>query len=101
MRKSRNLETGKTRRVTLALSGDAKGFSAYCLEVPGVYATGKTESAVRERMKSGIAFHAEQLAKSGESLDFEGPLKTIYIDVPLSVFNKKPRQPTRGARKAS
>lgn len=67
--------------ITVVLEGDAdSGYSAYSPDFPGVYATGRTESIVRKRMASGIAFHCSELRASGESLP-EPHIKTYTLAV--------------------
>lgn len=45
---------------------DAGGnFSAYCPELPGCVATGKTMSEVRQHMNEAIEFHLEGFREDG------------------------------------
>jgi predicted RNase H-like HicB family nuclease len=83
---------------TIVLEGSSKeGFSAYSPDVPGVFATGKTESVVRKRIASGIRFHFEMLRRSGEPIPV--PTTTTYkqsIEIqPLKPPSSQKRTPAR------
>jgi predicted RNase H-like HicB family nuclease len=64
---------------TIVLEGSrGKGFSAFSPDVPGVVATGKTETVVRKRIASGIAWHIKLLKESGTELP--RPQTKVYVE---------------------
>ena len=48
---------------TVILEESKNNFSAYCPDLPGVIATGKTEAATLENMRGVIKFHLEGFNK--------------------------------------
>jgi predicted RNase H-like HicB family nuclease len=46
---------------TIIIEKAGDNFSAYCPDLPGVIATGKTAEETTERMKEAIEFHIEGL----------------------------------------
>ena len=64
-----------------------RNFSAYCPDLPGVIATGKTEEDTIERMRGAIEFHLEGLREEKQSLP--SPTSTVRkIQVPKRLFEK-------------
>ena len=59
-----------------ARSGEAENnYSAYCPDIPGCVATGKTEQETLQRMKKAIEFHLEGLREINQPL----PVTTCTI----------------------
>lgn len=73
--------------LTIIIEQGKKNFSAYCLELPGVIATGKTEESVFENMKGAINFHLEGMREKNQSLPSPMP-KTRKIQIPKKMFEK-------------
>ena len=48
-------------KYTIVIEKAEGNFSAFCPDVPGCVATGKTETEVMERMKEALEFHLEGL----------------------------------------
>lgn len=46
---------------TILIEQGKRNYSAYCPDIPGVIATGKTEEETIARMKEAIEFHLEGL----------------------------------------
>jgi predicted RNase H-like HicB family nuclease len=55
---------------TVIIEKGRHNFSAYCPDLPGVIATGKTEEKTFENMKEAIKFHLEGLREENQSLPF-------------------------------
>jgi predicted RNase H-like HicB family nuclease len=73
--------------LTIIIEEGKKNFSAYCLELPGVIATGKTEESVFENMKGAIHFHLEGMRERNQSMPSPMP-KTRKIQIPKKMFEK-------------
>lgn len=73
--------------LTIIIEPGKKNFSAYCLELPGVIATGKTEDDVFKNMKEAITFHLEGMHERKQSLPSPMP-KTRKIQIPKKMFEK-------------
>ena len=73
--------------LTIIIEPGKKNFSAYCLELPGVIATGKTEEDVFGTMKEAITFHLEGMRKRNQSLPSPMP-KTRKIQIPKKMLEK-------------
>ncbi len=48
-------------KFTVIIEKAGGNYSAYCPELPGCVATGKTEAETLERMKEALSFHLEGL----------------------------------------
>lgn len=61
----------------------AKGnYSAYCPDLPGVIATGRTKELTIEKMREAIKFHLEGLKR--ENLDIPEPTtQATYVEVSI------------------
>jgi len=57
------------------------GFSAYCPDLPGCIATGRTRSAVERRMKTALQMHLESLASGGHERPRPQSF-SAYVDIP-------------------
>jgi predicted RNase H-like HicB family nuclease len=57
-------------------------YSAYCPDLPGCVATGKTPAEVKRRMQSTIRLHLEGLAEDGLPVP-EPEAKAEYLPVPV------------------
>jgi predicted RNase H-like HicB family nuclease len=56
-----------TRRYLIIIEGNGEtNYSAYSPDLPGVAATGSTQSDCEREMRDAIAFHIEGLADQGE-----------------------------------
>jgi predicted RNase H-like HicB family nuclease len=74
--------------LTIIIEKGKKNFSAYCLELPEVIATGKTEESVFENMKGAINFHLEGMREKNQSIPV--PLSKIRkIQIPKKMFEKQ------------
>lgn len=73
--------------LTIIIEQGKKNFSAYCLELPGVIATGKTEDTVFENMKEAITFHLEGMREKNQSIPSPMP-KTRKMQIPKKMFEK-------------
>ena len=51
-------------KYTIIIEKTEHNYSAYCPDLPGCVATGKTEQETLERMKEAIGFHCEGLRES-------------------------------------
>ncbi|MDD1700221.1 MAG: type II toxin-antitoxin system HicB family antitoxin [Methanoregula sp.] len=64
-----------------------RNFSAYCPDLPGVIATGKTEEKTFKNMKEAIKFHLEGLREEKQSLP--SPMSRVRkIQIPKKLFEK-------------
>jgi predicted RNase H-like HicB family nuclease len=64
-----------------------KNFSAYCPDLPGVIATGKTEKQTIGNMKEAIGFHLEGLQAIQQSLP-SPTSKARKIQIPKKLIEK-------------
>jgi predicted RNase H-like HicB family nuclease len=71
--------------LTIIIEPGKKNYSAYCLELPGVIATGKTEDDVFDTMKEAITFHLEGMHKRKQPLPSPMP-KTRKLQIPKKLF---------------
>jgi predicted RNase H-like HicB family nuclease len=57
------------RRYLIIIEGDGEiNYSAYCPDIPGVVATGRTQLDCTREMREAVAFHLEGLAQDDEPL---------------------------------
>ncbi|MFQ6137420.1 MAG: type II toxin-antitoxin system HicB family antitoxin [Candidatus Hydrothermarchaeales archaeon] len=59
-----------------------KNYSAYCPDLPGCVATGKTVEETADRMKEAIEFHLEGMKKDGLSIPKPTTLATA-VDIAI------------------
>ncbi len=57
-----------------------RNYSAYCPDLPGCVATGKTVEETADRMKEAIEFHLEGMKKEGLSIPKPSTLATA-VDI--------------------
>ena len=64
----KHLEAGGARvnDYMIVLEKGARNFSAYCPDIPGCIATGKTRAQTEKSMREALAFHIEFLREKGE-----------------------------------
>lgn len=55
-------------RYLIVIEETETGFSAYCPDLEGCVATGRSRSDVELEMREAIAFHLEGLREEGESV---------------------------------
>jgi len=72
---------------TIIIEEGKKNFSAYCPDLPGVIATGKTEDQTFENMKEAIKFHLEGLQGIKQSLPTPTS-KARKFQIPKKLFEK-------------
>ncbi len=73
---------------TVIIEKGTRNFSAYCPDLPGVIATGKTEEKTIETMKEAIKFHLEGLREEKQSLP-SPTSKAIKIQIPKKLLEKQ------------
>lgn len=67
-------------RYLILIEETKTGFSAYCPDLEGCVATGRTRREVEQAMSEAIAFHLEGLREEGESVPM--PRSSVsYVDV--------------------
>lgn len=54
--------------LTVIVEEGSDNFSAYCPDLPGVIATGRTERETLARLKEAIVFHLEGLAEEKQEI---------------------------------
>lgn len=57
------------------------GFSAYCPDLPGCIATGRTRGTVQRRMKKALEMHLEGLASEGHKRPSPHSF-SLVVDIP-------------------
>jgi len=55
-------------KYTIIIERGKRNYSAYCPDLPGVIATGKTHDEIMARMKEAIEFHVEGLLEQHVSI---------------------------------
>jgi predicted RNase H-like HicB family nuclease len=55
-------------RYLIVIEETVTGYSAYCPDLEGCVATGRTRDEVEQAMGEAIAFHLEGLMEEGESI---------------------------------
>jgi len=65
----------------IVLEKTRTGFSAYCPDLPGCIATGRTRGAVERRMKQALEMHLEGLASVGQKRPMPHSFSS-YVDIP-------------------
>ncbi|MEN6443495.1 MAG: type II toxin-antitoxin system HicB family antitoxin [Methanoregula sp.] len=72
---------------TIIIEEGKRNFSAYCPDLPGVIATGKTEEKIIKNMREAIKFHLEGLRDDNQSLPI--PIsKARKVQIPKKLFGK-------------
>ena len=55
-------------RYLIVIEKAGRNYSAFCPDLPGCIASGKTKKAVEKNMTEAIEFHLEGLKEDGESV---------------------------------
>lgn len=69
-------------RYLIIIENAGTNYSAYCPDLPGCAATGKTIEETKQNMREAIAFHLEGMMADGEPIP--QPSDAEWIDVPLA-----------------
>ena len=67
-------------KYTIVIEKAEENYSAYCPDLPGCIATGRTEEETIQRMKGAIGFHIEGLREEKTSVPTPST-KVVSIDV--------------------
>jgi len=69
-------------KYTIIIEKAKNNYSAYCPDLPGVVATGKTKEETIEKMREAIMFHLEGLKR--EKMDIPEPsTQAAYVEITL------------------
>jgi predicted RNase H-like HicB family nuclease len=68
-------------RYLIIIERTRTGFSAYCPDLPGCIATGKTRGTVERRMRKAIEMHLDGLAADGHRRPSPHSSST-YVEIP-------------------
>lgn len=69
-------------KYTIIIEKAEENFSAYCPDLPGCIATGRTEEETVQKMKEAIEFHIEGL-RGGKTSIPAPTTKAVYVEVPV------------------
>lgn len=67
-------------KYTIVIEKAEDNYSAYCPDLPGCIATGRTEEETIQRMKEAIEFHIEGLREGKKSVPTPST-KAVSVDV--------------------
>ncbi len=67
-------------KYTIIIEKAEDNYSAYCPDLPGCIATGRTEEETIKRMKEAIEFHIEGLREGKKSIPAPST-KAVSVDV--------------------
>ena len=69
-------------RYAIVIEKSKRNYSAYCPDVPGCVATGRTVAETVQQMKDALAFHLQGLQEDRQSIP--DPVTLVeYVDVPV------------------